>query len=167
MASQLGLIRTLLLLLLAVACNRDHRPHATGSFAFDTGAIKGDPNLFFATEAEIVRSARILELANQRLAPPQKGSPPPPPVRVEVERRGATAVFDVTVYADDREIAQRTCNMVIETYAESRLAAKQEALMAKIEALDAAGSGAQRDALILEQKTHENDVRLLDPCVVR
>ncbi|HEX7699381.1 MAG TPA: hypothetical protein VF403_01585, partial [Kofleriaceae bacterium] len=155
-----------LLLLFVVACHRDHRPHATGSFAFDTAAIKGDPDLFFATEAEIVRSARILERANQRLAPPQKGAAQPP-VRVEVERRGATALFDVTVYADDREIAQRTCNAVIETYVESRLVAKQAELTAKIEALDAAGSNAQRDALVLEQHTHENDVRLLDPCVVR
>jgi hypothetical protein len=162
-------VRRTLVMLCVVACHREHRPHATGSFAFDTGAIKGDPALFFATEAEIVRGRRILEIANQRLGTPA----PAPDVHVDAARRGNSAVFDVTVYADDPDVAIRTCNAVIETYVESRLAAKQQALMARIEALDDAGSdagsdaAAKRDALIVEQHTHANDARLLDPCAQR
>jgi hypothetical protein len=156
-------VRTPLLALLVVAaCQPEHRRHAIGSLAFEPGAIAGDPSLFLATEAEIIRGPRIRQLATDRF-----GAKPTAPVQIEVTRRDATAILDVAAYADDLALATRTCNAVLKTYADSRLDATQSALMARIQALDEAGKGAERDALMVEQRLQRNDVRLLEPCVVR
>ncbi len=96
-------------------------PSARGAIEIDTCGEREerDVDVYLATQAEVATSAPVLERALERLGVGADAAAVRE--RVEVERRGESAILDVRVsIAGDPEEAVALCNAIIQAYIERR-----------------------------------------------
>ena len=153
------------LLVVLLACNKgDDGPRAKGSLVFEERA---NADVFLATEAEVMKSERVLRGVRERYHIEVKAS------AIQVARRPGTMILDVSVTDKDGHRAAETCNQVMRTYFDLRASLALEEIQREMQFLDEERQRKPNDTEIVRRldelnkrrALQENDVRLLEPCV--
>ena len=166
-------------LLLAAACGKKEPPPprwtAVGTMILDPAP--GDETVRFATEVEVVKSARIAAEAARIVGTPELGA------KIDAAQRKNSRVLEVRAAADDPMVAAQACNAVIRAYVDQRrrapleVIAQQEAMLAaRLDELGRTGrtnsddyarvQDQLRELDVLRMAAMKADVHVLDPCPV-
>ncbi len=167
-------MRVVAVLLLLAACDGGkagtpeaaRAPAAMGSLVFTPRSV-AETDVFLATEAEVIKSRRILDQVADRFRVSDLTAD-----AITVRRRPGTAILDVRVRMADLDLAATRCNQVMQTYFEFRWAMLLEDVMQPAAALadklerdpDNAALKQQLADLDARRMTTKSDVRVLEPC---
>jgi len=127
------------------------------------------PDVFLATESEVVRSESLLRRVRDDLRLDALAAD-----AITVERRPGTMILDISVANKDPAAAAMICNRVIQAYVESRLersyvdlATSAQAIAAELERRpDDADLKRKLADIDLQRTMRKSDVRVLEPCAM-
>ena len=148
-------------------------PTSKGSLLFDMRPAN-DAELFLRTEAEVMRSAQLLEHVRDL----RRGGVELTPEAITVTPRRGAMILDVAVSASDPRVAAELCNALIAGYIDQRRMRARNGIDDKLQVIAAAYDAApadspdratlkaQLDELRLSHPLQRSDVRALDRCKV-